>query len=962
MTRDEVGSPRPVHADELPEGRRAVLAMYQRVRRYAVPMWMIEAAAERRLAGDVAGACAAAGIDLDVDRAAVARACGRETADLIADDLRHLAPDLLRWHMPRVLDDPPGPIWHASGVLRRYPAGGGAVLLVDKAWKDPVRLKLRVVIPRAGNEAVHDRGSHMYHLHRSCWDTRHTDELRERCGGTDRIPFFHADGRPLDVDELPGGPSPDDPVADVEWLTMLWDHGRVGEALAECGITLEPGEPNIWEVRPQVAVERLVADARNVLDHGVPEPPLVSPPRRSKPTVWLDGGDETQVFPDVELTFGRAGRVTARRRNHPIGESLIVTIPEYRHPIDFDLLRFGYLQPGDLHPLVARALFPARDPAGSGPPPPPRSAAGTDTERQEELLDRAYHGDTPGVVALLDAGFDPMTRNDAGETLLHLLAHLDHEVLLPRLLAAGLHINTPDAEGRTPLHAAAEWLSARRHADDLIDRLIDAGGTDTCRQRGAMGCLGSEVVRTPPPPEDAVWQQRPAPAAAELRRLRKAAKRGRYRSRVRLARGLYLTGLGPREVLTECFGVTFPDEFLQLAEHGPLPGHRPENFDHHAWKLAVPPDQGGPVWPRSGPFADLDDNVDDERILKRDRDLIPLLDLDDHYTEHGGLTLCYRVTELAAGRSAVFGIDALDPGEEVERCGASLLAVLRDHHATVVDRLETLERHAPDPVTQQRLTDHRAALDKVEALIRTTADLAPATVSPTTAPLATLRARASRGDYRSMSRLARALYATGLGPREVLAECFGVAFPDEFFVIVDADPHDATPGEVANLPWKLAVPLDRGGPMVRPLPMMWPAERRIFSWDPDLVPLVALYGDGRVDHGAKKPQPQVPHGDRIHCYRLSELAVGRSTVVAVPWHRADEGGELFVEPSGQSLLTVLHEYLTAQHRLNGWEIVQPWNRGAGSIDDTEVEETRERVAEIEALQRRLGDRMRPAEK
>jgi hypothetical protein len=67
--------------------------MYQRVRWYAVPMWMIEAATERRLAGDVEGACAAAGIDLDIDLATVARACGRETADLIADDLRHLAPD-----------------------------------------------------------------------------------------------------------------------------------------------------------------------------------------------------------------------------------------------------------------------------------------------------------------------------------------------------------------------------------------------------------------------------------------------------------------------------------------------------------------------------------------------------------------------------------------------------------------------------------------------------------------------------------------------------------------------------------------------------------------------------------------------------------------------------------------------------------------------------------------------------
>jgi hypothetical protein len=439
----------------------------------------------------------------------------------------------------------------------------------------------------------------------------------------------------------------------------------------------------------------------------------------------------------------------------------------------------------------------------------------------------------------------------------------------------------------------------------------------------------------------------PPPTAEQLAKLRKAAKRGRYRSNLRLALALYATGLGPREVLAECFGAALPDEFFALAGSVPLVGHRPEDFDHQPWKLAVTPGPGRRVRSQQGTSGEFAE----ERIRDRDRDLLPLLRLDDRRTEYGGLTLCYRLTELAAGRPVVFGIDAGDPGEEVERCGESLLAVLLAYHSSIVDRLEALQERAPELVTPQRLTDHRAALNQIEALRGPDDDRAATTEPPT---VATLRGRASRGDYRSMARLARGLYATGLGRREVLAECFGAAFPDEFFVIVDANPHDATLGDPTNLPWELAVSLERGGPLIRPRPMMWPAERRIFGWDPDLVPLLALHGDNRIYPGAKEPPPRVRHGDLLHCYRLSELAAGRSTVFGVPWRRRGEDGDLSVKPCGPSLLTVLHEDAIDRHRLDEWRYMQPWNWGAGSIDDTNVESSREYVSEIEELQRRLG--------
>ena len=76
--------------------------------------------------------------------------------------------------------------------------------------------------------------------------------------------------------------------------------------------------------------------------------------------------------------------------------------------------------------------------------------------QRHDLLQRARHGDTPGVLRFLDAGFEPAVRDGGGKTLLHLLAWLDHEVLLDRLLAAGLSLDDRDRAGRTPLQVAGE--------------------------------------------------------------------------------------------------------------------------------------------------------------------------------------------------------------------------------------------------------------------------------------------------------------------------------------------------------------------------------------------------------------------------------------------------------------------------------------------------------------------------
>jgi hypothetical protein len=137
----------------------------------------------------------------------------------------------------------------------------------------------------------------------------------------------------------------------------------------------------------------------------------------------------------------------------------------------------------------------------------------------------------------------------------------------------------------------------------------------------------------------------------------------------RLARALYETGLGPREVLRECYGVPFPDEFFLLAEKKPVLMF---DYTYQPWDLAVPLDRGGPA-------EDRTDDLETD-ILARDGDLVPLGVCLNMYAGFGGLFLCYRLTELAAGRTTVFGVEYdLTPESPVTRCADSLIAGLHEH-------------------------------------------------------------------------------------------------------------------------------------------------------------------------------------------------------------------------------------------------------------------------------------------
>ncbi|WP_030395718.1 hypothetical protein [Kitasatospora purpeofusca] len=192
------------------------LSFWLHVREFAVPASVIETATARRLAGDWAGACAAARVDVDLDLRSAARRHGRELADRLRRDLRALAPDLLRWHLPRV-----APVGLLRPGLTLSLARYGAVHLVVRTPPGRAsggqRFSLALQDGTAPRRPAHGRApehpadaSHPHphpsarfrlDLHRHLWDAGRSGELPLRSGGPERWAaeariLLRAEGRP----------------------------------------------------------------------------------------------------------------------------------------------------------------------------------------------------------------------------------------------------------------------------------------------------------------------------------------------------------------------------------------------------------------------------------------------------------------------------------------------------------------------------------------------------------------------------------------------------------------------------------------------------------------------------------------------------------------------------------------------------------------------------------------------
>ncbi|MER7361711.1 hypothetical protein [Nonomuraea wenchangensis] len=363
-------------------------------------------------------------MDVDLDLRSVARAHGHEVAARLRGDLRHLAPELLRWHLPRVAPDGllrPG----LTVALARYAPGLRLV-----ARTPPVRaagqrfgLELWDAARPAARGHPHPRPHRCFRLdlHRHLWDVRRVDELRVRSGG----------GRP--VPGLPSGCAADRWPDEARLL--LRADGRDGDAV----------------------VVRLGGRRRLTLDLAGPEPRITAAPAGGSRLPMLPDA-ATWVLPDLALL--RAGLIEADRL-HPLVAAALAP----GHSVAGDTTRSGHADGG---PQLVECRG-ARHRIGlvDGVLVPLDHSA--DEVRREELLATLGGTPLPCLAVIQTAHRDPSSLDDVRERL----AHGDVAgalAVVERLLGPGASL--PDG----PLRDELEWAARRRVAHGLFRAELDGLG------------------------------------------------------------------------------------------------------------------------------------------------------------------------------------------------------------------------------------------------------------------------------------------------------------------------------------------------------------------------------------------------------------------------------------------------------------------------------------------------------
>lgn len=347
---------------------------------------MIDTATARRAVGDWAGACTAARVDVDLRLRHVRRRHGTELAALVRADLRRLAPDLLRWHFPRIAPDGllrPG----LTVALARYPGPVYLVARTPPARADAgQRISLALWRPsHMDRHHPHPRPDRRFRLdlHRHLWDAAHSGELLRRCG----------------TDETP------------PWAVSRW--------AAEAELLGGDGRFTVRMQARENAVLELIAPDR----HHVPVFRHVRDPLPPNEIAALPVLPEAaaRVLPDLELL--RAGLITPGELHPLIGEVLapFASDPPDGAPPGTDPHRVDCR--GEVHRIALRdGVLSAvdHDPAQlrreellaalGGPPLPCLRAIDTvhrDPHALPAVRERLAHGDVTGALDLLETLLGP---------------------------------------------------------------------------------------------------------------------------------------------------------------------------------------------------------------------------------------------------------------------------------------------------------------------------------------------------------------------------------------------------------------------------------------------------------------------------------------------------------------------------------------------------------------------------
>ncbi|SDS66209.1 ankyrin repeat domain-containing protein [Actinoplanes derwentensis] len=452
------------------------LAEWQRIRRYAVPDQMITECTEARERGDWRAACEAGGVDVLIDDPAP-----------VAEQLAGFAPDLLRWHIPRVLG---GHTTVAAG--QRYVLVGHDVVIgpdsVVLIVESPVsalgsqRLTLRTV--RWGDQP----GGEVLPIAAHLWDARHAGELRTALSGSaDRLPGFTPSGAALwsapsgdlrgyapsadlrgsaSSHAAPGfADSGDDLPARAERVRR---QTTIPAGFAEAGAEVLgdwPPHDRAWTVDAM----RVVHDARA----------LTARFGSGEWALQIDYRKFLHIAVDGDTVRVRWQTLTWSDQDSPVRRLNRIDGGLTRFAVDLDLIRNGRLTAGQLHPLVRAALFPgvptapaSQVPATHAEPVRVRCSgawheigvqrglltlpAHTEAERMREKAMRAFGGAVTGCFAVEQtwagtAGRLPKRLRAHREDLWQRMLHGGTRTVL-ELLDAGMDPNLRDSRGRTLMH------------------------------------------------------------------------------------------------------------------------------------------------------------------------------------------------------------------------------------------------------------------------------------------------------------------------------------------------------------------------------------------------------------------------------------------------------------------------------------------------------------------------------